>query len=305
MFSDERAAPRILVTGPGAAGDEALGAALAARGWRVETVERADEAAARLHAAPFEAAVLAFEDLRGVAGACAAAAPRRAAHPDRAGRQPASRGARRARGRLQLLQPAGFRAAVADMVALALGTVSWEDDVLAPSGLREWLTLRVRCKMETVDRLVQFLREASADLPSPVREDVTAAVRELALNAVEHGGRANPQKRMTVSLLRTARAVVGHVQDPGPGFSFNEIRHAAVANPPDEPVRHVEIRAEQGVRPGGFGILLARNLVDELIYNEKGNGAMFVKYLEAGEAGDVPGGEEAPPGPRRKDLTLY
>jgi anti-sigma regulatory factor (Ser/Thr protein kinase) len=33
------------------------------------------------------------------------------------------------------------------------------------------------------------------------------------------------------------------------------------------------------MRPGGFGILLAKKLVDELIYNEKGNEVVLVKYL--------------------------
>jgi anti-sigma regulatory factor (Ser/Thr protein kinase) len=33
------------------------------------------------------------------------------------------------------------------------------------------------------------------------------------------------------------------------------------------------------LRPGGFGILLAKNIIDELIYSEKGNEGMLVKYL--------------------------
>lgn len=32
--------------------------------------------------------------------------------------------------------------------------------------------------------------------------------------------------------------------------------------------------------PGGFGILLAKKLVDELIYDEKGNDVLLVKYLD-------------------------
>jgi anti-sigma regulatory factor (Ser/Thr protein kinase) len=248
---------------------------------------------ARLHAAPFDAVVLAFEDAAQWLARVRLLRP--GARPILIGADGSPEAVARAvreRAFSYFSRPFSVTA-VADMVALALATVSWDDDVEAPSGLREWVTLRARCKMQTVDRLIQFLREAAGDLPSPVREDVTAAMRELVLNAVEHGGRADPQKRMTVSLLRTASAVIGQVEDPGPGFSFNEIRHAAVANPPGEPVRHVEIRAEQGVRPGGFGILLARNLVDELIYNEEGNGVMFVKYLGGG---DVPGGGEPRPG---------
>ena len=32
-------------------------------------------------------------------------------------------------------------------------------------------------------------------------------------------------------------------------------------------------------KPGGFGILMSRNLVDDLLYNERGNAVLFVKYL--------------------------
>ena len=35
---------------------------------------------------------------------------------------------------------------------------------------------------------------------------------------------------------------------------------------------------EKGCRPG-FGILMVRNLVDEPLYNERGNSVLFVKYL--------------------------
>ena len=39
-------------------------------------------------------------------------------------------------------------------------------------------------------------------------------------------------------------------------------------------------REEQGLRPGGFGIMLTRKLVDELIYDERGNDVILVKYLD-------------------------
>jgi anti-sigma regulatory factor (Ser/Thr protein kinase) len=40
------------------------------------------------------------------------------------------------------------------------------------------------------------------------------------------------------------------------------------------------VREELGLRPGGFGILMARKLVDELLYDEKGNNVLLVKYLD-------------------------
>jgi hypothetical protein len=70
------------------------------------------------------------------------------------------------------------------------------------------------------------------------------------------------------------------IADPGKGFSFSELEHSAVSNPEDQPYDHIEARLEKGMRPGGFGILMARAMVDELLYNEAQNEVVFVKYLD-------------------------
>jgi CheY-like chemotaxis protein len=168
---------------------------------------------------------------------------------------------------------------MADMVQQAFDSGSWKDDIRIISARAEWTTVEVRCKMEAAERTAQFLREMVADLPPHLREDIAAAFRELLMNAIEHGGKSNPSKRVRVSLLRTSRSVIVHVHDPGTGFSLDFLPHAAISNPDDSPIKHVEVRAESGKRPGGFGILMTRNLVDELLYNQRGNAVLFVKYL--------------------------
>jgi anti-sigma regulatory factor (Ser/Thr protein kinase) len=75
--------------------------------------------------------------------------------------------------------------------------------------------------------------------------------------------------------------IIYYVRDPGKGFSFDALPHSALSNPPSDPAHHLTYRVEHGMRPGGFGILLATELVDELIYNEKGNEVLLVKYLAA------------------------
>ena len=40
------------------------------------------------------------------------------------------------------------------------------------------------------------------------------------------------------------------------------------------------MRNLQGLRPGGFGILIARNMVDEMIYNGRHNEVVLIKYLD-------------------------
>ena len=125
-------------------------------------------------------------------------------------------------------------------------------------------------------------RAVLALAPEPERTEVATAFREMLLNAIEHGGRFNPEQYVEISYLRARRMVMCRVKDPGEGFELDEIRHAAFANPPGEPLRHLVYRDIQGLRPGGFGVMVARHLVDELIYSEQGNDVVLVKYLDQG-----------------------
>ncbi len=168
---------------------------------------------------------------------------------------------------------------LADMVQQALESSSWRDDIKMISARPDWITLDVRCKLEAAERMTHFLREMEAGFPAQACEDIAAAFRELLLNAVEHGGGSDPGKHVRISLVRTARSLIVRIQDPGKGFSMDLLPHAAISNPDDAPIQHVEVRTKQGQRPGGFGILMTRNLVDELVYNQRGNEVLFVKYL--------------------------
>jgi hypothetical protein len=70
------------------------------------------------------------------------------------------------------------------------------------------------------------------------------------------------------------------VADPGAGFSFEGLAHAAVHQTSAEAIARVAIvRDELGMRPGGFGIAMARAIADELLYNEAQNEVVLIKYL--------------------------
>ncbi|HUN87169.1 MAG TPA: ATP-binding protein, partial [Terriglobales bacterium] len=84
------------------------------------------------------------------------------------------------------------------------------------------------------------------------------------------------------------------VKDPGLGFSLDELYHAAIANPLDNPVRHMTYREAAGLPSGGYGILLSRHLVDELMYNEQGNEVLLIKYLGSNEPGAIQRGPILP-----------
>lgn len=170
--------------------------------------------------------------------------------------------------------------AVIQMVERALCSDPSEDDIQVTSAQPHWLGLRLRCKMETADRILQFLRELGTGLPAAEQENIAIAFREILLNAIEHGANSDPNKRVTIAYVRTERALLYYVRDPGEGFSLDELPHAAVSNNTESPIGHAEVREQLGLRPGGFGILMTRELVDELIYNDKGNEVLLIKYLQ-------------------------
>ncbi len=169
--------------------------------------------------------------------------------------------------------------AVADAVALALEMPAPQGDIEVLSAIPHWIALQLRCRLDIADRIIPFLRELSTGLSAAEREDVGAAFRELLMNAIEHGAGGDPNKTVRVDYVRTAKSILYKILDPGEGFSLNNLPHAAVSNEPDAPYQHCEVRNKLGLRPGGFGILLTRNLADELIYNEKGNEVLLIKYL--------------------------
>ena len=152
------------------------------------------------------------------------------------------------------------------------------DDIKILSDKPDWISLEVCCRLATADRLTQFVRELPSDLEPDEREHIATAFRELLINAVEHGGHLDPRKTVSLSYIRTARSIVYYIRDPGEGFSMDHLAHAAVANPGD-PLRHIELRSQMGIRPGGFGMLMTKNFADELIYSRKGNEVIFIKYL--------------------------
>ena len=144
----------------------------------------------------------------------------------------------------------------------------------------EWVELLVPCDREAGDRVQDFLARLDRDLPEDVRANVGQAFRELLMNAIEWGGGLDPDQTVRISCLRARRMVLYRIADPGKGFRFESLGHAAINNPPDEPMEHAHKREEMGLRPGGFGLLMARQMVDELLYNEAQNEVVFVKYLD-------------------------
>jgi two-component system, OmpR family, response regulator len=169
--------------------------------------------------------------------------------------------------------------AIVEVVNDALGSAAGLSFEVV-SARPEWLELVAPCTLEMADRIQSFVMHLDAHLPEDVREAVAHAFRELLTNAIEWGGKLDPNRKVRISCVRAKKMLLYRISDPGEGFNIDGLRHAAISNPDHDPIRHIQVREEQGLRPGGFGLAMTRSLVDELIYNEARNEVIFVKYIE-------------------------
>jgi anti-sigma regulatory factor (Ser/Thr protein kinase) len=167
---------------------------------------------------------------------------------------------------------------IADMLARALEAGDWKDGIEVLSATPDWIHVRVNCRLLSAERLVNFLTELRSDVPETPRDDFMFAFREVLMNAMEHGGHFDPDQVVEVTAVRTARTMVFYLRDPGPGFDPAALPHAAITRP-DDPLAVAETREHEGLRPGGFGLLLARQIVDEMIYSERRNEVILIKHL--------------------------
>jgi len=174
---------------------------------------------------------------------------------------------------------------IANLARRAASDSQWREDIQILSARPGWVSLRVNCRLVTAERLMSFAKELSSQLPENIRQDIMQALREILMNAMEHGAAFNPEQVVEVTCIHTGRAMVFYLRDPGSGFRRESLSHAAIANPSDNPTSHIVQREEEGMRPGGYGLLVAGGTVDELIYSEIGNEVLLIKYLDSASTG--------------------
>jgi anti-sigma regulatory factor (Ser/Thr protein kinase)/CheY-like chemotaxis protein len=170
-------------------------------------------------------------------------------------------------------------AEIAAIVVQALSETNWRHSIEVVSGMPHWVTLRVSCGLLTAERLVRFMTEYRSDVPEEERDMLMTAFREMLLNAMEHGAGFDPEKVVEVSAAHTGRAIVYHFRDPGAGFDRTGLPDAPLTSH-DDLVAHAEAREAAGKRPGGFGMLIVKQIVDEVVFNERGNEVILIKYLD-------------------------
>lgn len=156
------------------------------------------------------------------------------------------------------------------------------DAIVASSHISGWIELTATSQLEQFRRLQRFSDALFASrLPKQICEDLKMAVEEVGRNAVEWGNHFDPNKQVHLSYCIFDDRVVIKVEDEGEGFAPHSL-----PDPTADPIKTMQERMDAGKRPGGYGVYLIQKLVDNIVYNEKGNSVLLIKYIPKKDASD-------------------
>jgi serine/threonine-protein kinase RsbW len=135
--------------------------------------------------------------------------------------------------------------------------------------------------LETVDSAEEKATRIATELG--FREDeimqISMAVREGAVNAVLHGNKYAPDKKVILAFERTPENLVITIRDQGRGINLNEI-----PNP---------LAAENLLKTSGRGIFLMRSFMDvvEIRPSETGTEVKLIKHVHGHSVGAQEGSQ--------------
>ena len=138
-----------------------------------------------------------------------------------------------------------------------------------------WVELTAPSEFEYLSRLQRFTNLLfEGRLPEEECEDLRMSMEEIVRNAIALGNRLDPDKQLKISYCVFNDRVVLKFEDEGEGFHPEQ-----VPDPSGDPGGIIEKREKQGKRPGGFGVFLINNIMDEVVYSEKGNVVLTTKFF--------------------------
>lgn len=138
------------------------------------------------------------------------------------------------------------------------------------------IVFMLRSEMSILQQTNDMLTDLFSHTPLTERQikELKQVLTEMGGNAIEWGHRRNADLPLKITYRIGSDQVTLIIRDQGPGFDPKNLPHAACD---EDPIQHLDVRNELGIREGGFGIMLAKGMVDEFKYNDIGNQVTLVK----------------------------
>lgn len=142
------------------------------------------------------------------------------------------------------------------------------------------LVLELPSDIQAIERTVEYVMERCVDCMEDdrrLRLHFRVGLTEALSNAMLYGNHQDPDKRVRIEVCLEDTAITVRVSDEGAGFDPEEI---------SDPTTPSNLE-----KPGGRGIFLMKELLDEVRFNDRGNCVTLV--LHRGRQRELGGGAQA------------
>lgn len=138
---------------------------------------------------------------------------------------------------------------------------------------KAWTTFEFDSDFEYLRRVNNLITTLMKKKYSPaICNHIKLAIEEIGANAIEWGNKNNSQLKVMIRYRLLEKKIIIWIQDDGAGF-VNLGLPTKLEKLPEE-------RQKEGKRDGGYGIHLINNIMDEVVYNKKGNSVVMSLYLD-------------------------
>jgi serine/threonine-protein kinase RsbW len=139
------------------------------------------------------------------------------------------------------------------------------------SGMENEIVLELPTDVRSIEHAVEYVMRrcnACAEQGHRLHLNFRVGLTEALANAMLYGNGHDPSKRVRVEIVVADGEIKARVTDQGVGFD-----PAAVPDP---------TTPENLLNPGGRGLFLMRQLLDEVSFNDQGNQVTLVLRLDPG-----------------------
>ena len=123
----------------------------------------------------------------------------------------------------------------------------------------EMYTLQLPSKQESITLLENLIEEIADkhNLSEDTFANMMTSLSEAAINAIVHGNKLDPNKKVIINAEIEGRRIVWTITDEGEGFNYNNL-------PDPTAPENIENLT-------GRGVFIMKHLADQCIFNAKGN----------------------------------
>jgi CheY-like chemotaxis protein/anti-sigma regulatory factor (Ser/Thr protein kinase) len=144
-------------------------------------------------------------------------------------------------------------------------------------GQEGWIELMMPSSLNYMTRLDRFFKLFyKSEIPEDQFEEISYCFKEITKNAIDWGHNGDVKKKVKISHVLFQDQFCFKIEDQGEGYNVQKALYGEEELDMEE---MEEERLELGLRPGGLGMTIVKEMMDDIIPNAKGNITILSKYL--------------------------